>query len=163
MSSVEIARYDDLLALLTRDRVPHQADPEGRSAAIPTARGPLTGVLVLRWQEEQGVLPFIQTLPVTVPPDRVSAVESALARLNHALILPGFGINHEARTLYYRVLMPLFPGRPPRDEDVRTMFRAVVKTAADFLPALRRVALEEGNPETVVADARVDLAMGESG
>lgn len=157
-----IARYEDLLDLLRRDGVLHQADPNDRSVSVPTGRGALRGVLVIRWREDQGVAQFIQSLPITVPDDRIAAFDSALARLNHALMLPGFGLNHAAHVPYYRLAVPLFPGQPPRAEDVRAAFRTAVKTAADFLPALRRVAQEGANPETIVADARVDLALGEA-
>lgn len=154
-----ITRYEDLLDLLRKDGVLHQANLEERSVTIPTGRGELRGVLVIRWQGEQGVVQLVQSLPFTVPAERTAAFESALSRLNHALLLPGFGLNHEGSTPYYRLALPLFPGRPPRPEDVRAAFRTAVKTAADFLPALRRVATEGASPETIVADARVDLAL----
>jgi len=156
-----INRYEDLLDLLRKDGVLHQANLEDLSVTIPTGRGELRGVLVIRWQSEQGVAQLVQSLPFTVPADRVSAYEAALARLNHALLIPCFGLNHETNTPYYRLALPLFAGRPPRVEDVRAAFRTAVKTAADFLPALRRVAAEGANPETIVADARVDIALSE--
>lgn len=156
-----ITSYEELLDLLRKDGVLHQADLEERSVTIPTGRGELRGVLVIRWQADQGVMQLVQSLPFKVPDEQHAAYESALARINHALLIPGFGYNHEAGTPYYRLAMPIFPGRPPRAEDVRAAFRTAVKTAADFLPSLRRVATEGANPDTIVADARVDLALGE--
>ncbi len=156
-----ITRYEELLELLARDGVLHQADPGERAVTIPTGRGELRGVLVIRWQSEQNVVQLVQSLPLKVPDDRLPAFESSLARLNHALLLPGFGYNHDAGTPYYRLALPIFPDRPLRAEDVRAAFRTAVKTAADFLPALRRVVTEGASPETIVADARVDLALGE--
>lgn len=161
--SNSITSYDDLLDLLRKDGVLHQADVADRSITIPTGRGELRGVLMMRWQGEQGVLQLVQSLPFKVPDERLSAYESALARINHALLIPGFGYNHEVGSAYFRVALPMFPGRPLRAEDVRAAFRTAVKTSADFLPALRRVALEGAAPNTIVADARVDLALGEGG
>lgn len=157
--STNIASYEDLVALLQADGVLHEAQPDSRSVTIPTGRGELRGVLVLRWQPDRGVATFIQSLPLTVPSDRVAAFEAGLTRLNHALLLPGFGLSPAVNVPYYRLLLPLFPDRPPSAEHLRALFRVTVKTAADYLPALRRVAIEGGNPETIVEDASVDVAM----
>lgn len=159
--SKNIARYEDLIGLLQADGVLHEPHPETASVNIPTGRGTLRGVLVLRWQPDRGVASFIQSLPLTVPQDRVPAFEAALTRLNHALLLPGFGLSPGVNVPYYRLLLPLFPDRPPTGEHLRTLFRVTVKTAADYLPALRRVAVEGANPETIVEDAAVDQALGE--
>ena len=159
--ATNIASYEDLIALLQADGVLHESHAETRSVNIPTGRGALRGVLVLRWQPDRGVATLIQSLPMTVPPDRVAAFEAGITRLNHALLLPGFGLSPSVNVPYYRLLLPLFPDQPPRAEHLRTLFRVTVKTAADYLPALRRVALEGGNPETIVEDASVDIAMGE--
>ena len=155
-----IARYDDLLALRREDDVLHEARPETASVDVPTGRGALRGVLVLRWQPERGAATFIQSLPLTVPSDRVAAFQDAITRLNHALLLPGFGLAPGVNVPYYRLILPLFPDRPPTAEHLRLLFRATVKTAADALPALQRVALEGAGPETVVEDMRVEAAMG---
>lgn len=154
--------YQDLLDLLNRDAVLHQAEPGEQSARIPTRRGGFEGVLTIRWQERDRVIQFIHPLPIEVPSARLAAVESAVARINHALALPGFGINHEARGLYYRVAVPL-PREGADGLDVVAVFQATVKNAADFYPALRRVVLGESRPETVVADVQVDLALSMDG
>ena len=135
-----IATYEDLLSLLRDDGVLHEAHPETASVDVPTGRDSLRGVLVLRWQPERGVATFIQSLPLTVPPDRVPAFEHALVRLNHTLLLPGFGLAPEVNVPYYRLILPLFPDQPPTDAHIRLLFRATVKTAADALPGLRREA-----------------------
>ena len=155
----KIQSFQDLLALLVQDQVLHQSTGDPAAVAIPTRRGAMEGMLLLRWQAAQGVVQFVQSLPLEVPPDRVSAVEDALVRLNHALALPGFGLNPTARTVYFRVVLPLHPSMPVTDMMVRALFSATVRNAADFLPVLQRVALEGASPEHVVADAQVDMAL----
>jgi hypothetical protein len=85
-------------------------------------------------------------------------MEAAVTRLNHALALPGFGLNHQTSTLYFRVTLPVAAaGVSP--QDLQSVFRAAVRTAFDMLPALRRVAEEGADPTMIVEDARIDLTI----
>ena len=155
---VIIRSYQDILDLLARDGLMHQADTADLSVRIPTQRGPFEGVLLLRWQERDGVMQLIHPLPLRARPDRLAAVESAVLRLNHALALPGFGLNHQTGTLYFRVTLPVAAaGVSP--QDLQSVFRAAVRTAFDMLPALRRVAEEGADPTMIVEDARIDLTI----
>ena len=154
-----INNFQDLLSLLARDQVLHQTTSDPNAVAIPTRRGTMEGVLLLRWQAAQGVVQLVQSLPLEVPIERVAAVQDAILRLNHALAMPGFGINPALRTPYYRVVLPLHASMPVTDMMLRALFSAAVRNAADFLPSLQRVALENASPEGVVADAQVDMAL----
>lgn len=155
---VIIRSYQDILDLLARDGLMHQADTADLSVRIPTQRGPFEGVLLLRWQERDGVMQLIHPLPLRARPDRLSAVESAVLRLNHALALPGFGIDHGSGQLYYRVTLPVVPDGVS-DRAVQSVFRAAVRTVYDLLPALRRVVEEGATAEAIVADATIDMAL----
>lgn len=155
----KIQSFQDLLALLAADQVLHQTTADPSAVAIPTRRGTMEGMLLLRWQAAQGVVQLVQSLPVVVPEDRVAAVEDALVRLNHALALPGFGMNPTARTVYFRVVLPIHPSMPVTDTMVRALFSSTVRNAADYLGVIQRVAFEGASPEHVVADAQVDLAL----
>ena len=155
---LQLTAFDHLVALMNRDGVFHQVHPDDKSVRIPTKKGALEGLLIVRWQDRDGVLQFIHPLPVEVAPGRLGAVESAITRVNHALALPGFGFNHDAGLLYFRVTAPL-PPEGVSDRLVQALFRATVRTSADFFPALKRVAQDGGNPETVIADAQIDVAM----
>ena len=61
--------YQDLLDLLNHDSVLHKADNEKMSATIPTRRKDLDGVMIIRWQQKDGVVQFIQTMPTDIPED----------------------------------------------------------------------------------------------
>lgn len=155
---VIIRSYQDILDLLARDGVMHQADAADLSVRIPTQRGPFEGVLLLRWQDRDGVMQLIHPLPLRARPDRLSTIESALLRLNHALALPAFGLDHGSGQLYYRVTLPVVPDGVS-DRTVQSVFRATVRTVYDLLPALRRVVEEGASAEGIVADASIDLAL----
>lgn len=159
--TVIIRSYQDILNLLARDGILHQADPPDLSVRIPTARGAVEGLMLLRWQERDGVMQLIHPLPLRARADRLSEVEGAILRLNHALALPGFGLDHGSGQLYYRATLPVVPDGVT-DRTVQSVFRAVVRSVYDLLPALRRVVEEGASAEGVVADASVDLALGAS-
>ena len=151
-----IASYPELLELLAREGVLHQARTEEKSVTIPTEKGTLDGMLLMRWQDSDGVIQFIQSLPLEIAEDKLALVESAIARLNHALALPGFDLNHEYRLLTYRQVLPIYPRGYVHPAEIQAMFRVTVKTASDFLPTLARVLRGEGTLGNIVADAQRD-------
>lgn len=131
-----IRSFQDLLHVLERDGVPHQAEPAEQSVRIPTLHGDLDSVLLLRWQDSDGVIQFIQALPLVVPEDKLGLLSEALTRLNHVMAIPGFDLNHGHRLLSFRLYLPLYPRGEVAPFEVQAMFRLAVKTAADFLPVL---------------------------
>lgn len=151
-----IASYRELLDLLAREGVLHQARTEEKSVTIPTEKGTLDGMLLMRWQDSDGVIQFIQSMPLEIAEDKIALVESAIARLNHALALPGFDLNHDYRLLTYRQVLPIYPRGYVHPAEIQAMFRVTVKTAADFLPTLARVLRGEGTLGNIVADAQRD-------
>ncbi len=151
-----IASYPELLELLAREGVLHQARTEEKSVTIPTEKGTLDGMLLMRWQDSDGVIQFIQSLPLEIAEDKLALVESAIARLNHALALPGFDLNHEYRLLTYRQVLPIYPRGYVHPTEIQAMFRVTVKTASDFLPTVARILRGEGTLGNIVADAQRD-------
>ena len=162
MSSTPLLSYNDLLAALTRDGVMHQASPAERSVMIPTRIGASDAAMILRWAPDQGALHVVQSLPLAVPAEARAAVSHAMNLLNHALALPGFGLDHENRRLYFRTVLPITPGGV-NPADVQALFRAMVRTSLDLLPPIRRVLEGGASPEGVVVDASIELTLGDSG
>ena len=75
-----IASYSDLLDLLAREGVLHQARTEEKSVTVPTEKGTLDGMLLMRWQDSDGIIQFIQSLPLEIPADKIPLIESAIRR-----------------------------------------------------------------------------------
>lgn len=148
-----LASFDDLVALLTHDNVPHQADAAQGRVVIPTESGPLVGEMLLLWEADSPVVQFIHPLDFEVPMERIAAAESAIARINHALVLPGFGLDHDHRYLYYRLSTPRRPDGTLLPDEVERLFRTTVNTARDFFLPLQAVALRGADPANVVAAA----------
>ena len=150
--------FADLLHVLVQDGVPHQADHAESTVRIPTQRGDLDSVLLLRWQDSDGVIQFIQALPLPVSQEQVGLVCDALTRLNHAMAIPGLDLNHTHRVLAYRLYLPLYPRGEVAAGEVQAMFRLAVKSASDMLPVLTRLLSGQVAPSDIVAAAQEHLA-----
>jgi hypothetical protein len=151
-----VANFQDLLELLKNDNVPHRANPEQQSVEIPTQSGSLEGELLILWDARSSLVQCIHPLPFEVPEDRIPAAESAISRINHALTLPGFGLNHVSRLLYYRLSVPRRDDGTLSAQELQRLFRTTVSTAADFYLPLLGVVLEGKNPEQVMAEATLE-------
>ena len=81
-------------------------------------------------------------------------VSDAVTRLNHALAIPGFDLNHQHGLVAYRLYLPIYPRGSIRPNEVQAMFRLTVKTAADFFPTIRRIIAGEIKPEDIVDEAK---------
>ena len=154
----QIASFTDLVRLLERDGVPHQSDLAEMMVQIPTQRGPLDSVMLIRWQQSDGVIQFIQALPLEVPEDKLGALVDAVTRLNHVLAVPGFDVNHGRRILAYRLYLPIYPRGAVGATELQSMFSLAVKSAAELMPVLARVLSGAVKPEDVVADAQKEYA-----
>jgi hypothetical protein len=152
----QLTCFADLLALLARDQVPHQVGPEEQTVYVPTSSAAGDGMQLMRWQAGDGILSLVQSTPVEVPPERLGAVEGAVARLNHALPWPGIDLDHERGRVTLRRVLPLAPGVDA--EAVRAAFRSGVACAAALQPTLRRVASGALAASDALADAQRELA-----
>lgn len=149
-----------LRQLLDADGVPYAAQPEVGSVHVAVRQPPLEeGTLTIRVQPQDAVLQFFIALPIEVADERVSAMESAIARINHVLAVAGFGLDHGSRVAYVRTTAPMPPGEPLHAELVRAWFSMTVRLAADFVEPLRRVAESGANPATILNDVVVEAAL----
>lgn len=157
-SSTVINSYQDLLNLLTHDGVIFTAEPQVQTVRVSTQMRGIEGEQLIRFQDDDGVMQFIQWMPLTnIPQSAMPAVESAVSRLNHLLAVPGLDINHQHRFVAYRVALPILPGLGVAAEIVRACFRIAVKSGMDLVPTLRRIISGELQPEGVLEDAAREM------
>jgi hypothetical protein len=149
-----LGSFDDLVAMLTKEDVPYEATPSKRSVRIATHRGGVDGVQVIRWQSEDGVVQFIQSVIGGVPVDRLPAIAEAVARLNHALPIPGLDLGHDNGLVAYRLILWMTPDGEVEPDAVRACFRFAARTGSDMVAILARVAAGEAEASDVVNDAR---------
>lgn len=153
-----ISSYQDLVNLLTHDGVMFTAEPQSQSVRVATQMRGIEGEQLIRFQDADGVVQFIQWMPITnIPQSMLPAIESAVSRLNHLLAVPGLDLNHQYRFVAYRVTLPLLPGQGASPDLIRACFRIAVKSGADLVPTLRRVLSGELRPEGVLEDAAREM------
>jgi hypothetical protein len=148
-----ITCYEDLLQLFIREQLPYQADPSVQQIILPTALKSLNGELMILWDAQNNLVQCIHPLPFEVPVDRSAAAESAIAWINHALVIPGFGFNHEARLLYYRLSQPQREDGTLTVKEMQRLVQTCIQTTESFNLALQQVVLDAMNPDQVLTYA----------
>ncbi len=158
VSPTLVASYQDLVNLLTQDGVAFTAEPQSQSVRVATQMRGIDGEQIIRFQDADGVVQFIQWMPIAnIPPTAMAVLESAVNRLNHLLAVPGLDINHQYRFVAYRVTLPILPNSGVSADLIRACFRIAVKSGADLVPTLRRIISGELQPEGVLEDAAREM------
>ena len=145
-----LTSYQDVLEVLTGDSVLHQPNNKNQSIRIPTKRKDLDAVMIIRWQTNEGVISFVQSMPMELPEERVKSLETVMMRLNHMLAIPGFSINHENRLPYYRLVIPLNPRGGIQTNEFHLYLQLTLKHATTFFGPLKQVAEEGADPVEVI-------------
>ena len=138
MPTARLTKFDDLLAYLRENNVPHKADPAGLSVELPLATPANAGSVYVRWEKD---LPYVQVIyPFVgeVPDARVPDVESAIVRVNNTIKLPGFGYEHGNHIIYMRLCVQLYDEGISATSFQRQVF-AVLQNANEFVGAFRDV------------------------
>lgn len=149
--------FDDLLELMQRDGLMHQADRPTFTVHVPTQLGELDGLMMLRWLEHEGVIQLVHALPFIVPWKTRPDFIEALNILNHALPLAGFSLHPTQAMPYYRRELPFAPRGWIFDEELRWWFGMSVDVVQTFLQPLQRLASGDLSTDSFLEDPRLDL------
>ena len=145
-----VQNFDALVELLNRDSVTHQTDVDEQYVVIPTEKGGMDSVFVISWAGEDGVVHFIHQMPIEMPKDKLNDVETAMVRLNHAMPVPGLGINHDSELLYFRMTIPIQPRGGMTPQEVRAFFSHTLSQSEEWRPVMSAVIKGEVSPESIV-------------
>ena len=145
-----LGSFQDLKALFVSRDVPIVTDEARQAVEIPTYIRGEGHRAVLLWDPRATLLLVIQPLAVEVPLDREGAMTDALARVNHALVLPGFGYDHDRHAVYFRWVVPRESEGGMREAAVDQAIATVLQSCREFLPGLRAVASAQISPDQVV-------------
>ncbi len=147
-----LSSFDDLVAFLARENVPHDIDREAQVVELPTNEASLPGRLYLRWEKHVPFINMVQFVAIDVPVARIAELERAIARLNNKLDVPGFGLDDANRRLYNRTCIPVPAGIEPAL--LNQLGLGCITQAKQFAPAFRAVI--DGKPGAdilAIADA----------
>ena len=132
MATARLTKFEDLLAYLRENNVPHKADPDGVELGLANS------VVYIRWEK---TLPYVQVIhPMigNVPEARERDIEVAICRANSTIKLPGFGYDHINHIIYMRLCMQLYDTGVAPAVFQRQVF-AVLENGNQFLPVFRDI------------------------
>lgn len=155
--------FEDLKSLLSRRDVPTLVDEERQAVEIPTFIRGEPHQAVLLWDPRASLLAVIQPIHVPVSAEVEPAVLDALARVNHALVLPGYGYDHERRTIYFRWVVPREPEGAMSEASLDRAVNTALQSCRDFLPSLRAVASGAVPSSAVLTHAAAQLQRERAG
>lgn len=147
---MQIANFDGLVEVLQKENVPFRADRDNQIVEIAVHTGPLHTEMVIRWELRLLLAQFIVAFPFHVPVERITAVEHALAIINHRLIMPGFGLDNDKRLLYFRLVTPRQDDGAMSYDHIHRLISAAVDTLLDFYPLLVSVVTEGKEPDALL-------------
>lgn len=148
-----LTSFADLIALLDQEGVPHQDDAPAGRVILPTQAQGMVGEMLILWEPRSAIIQCIHPLPLAVPPERLSAAESAITRINHALVLPGFGLSHDNGGIYFRLSVPRREDGSLSSGELQRLISTTINTARDFYAPLSEVIQNNKNPESVLSEA----------
>lgn len=162
---VQIKSIEELVTIFERDKINHEAKLDQLYVAVPIQRGGFKSVQVIRWVVNDGVVHFIQVIPIKIPAEQLPSMESALVRLNHSYPVPGLGLNHENLTPYFRLTVPLQPRGYLLESEIKEYFSFCVSQALQFTPTLAGIANGDVPAEGALAyhRERIQAAIGPLG
>ena len=136
--SQRLASFDELVAFLVAQAIPHQVDAANQVVNLATRAPTPPFPLVIRWERAIPFIQIIQQITPEVPDARVRELEAALARINDVAMIPGYGFSYATKVLYYRLATPIFDGGIASDMLDRST-AAVMNNAAQMAAALQAV------------------------
>ena len=160
-----LTTFDQLLSFLAENKFPHAVDRAHQVVELPSKAAPLPGNLLIRWEKRLPFVQFIQFMIDDVPAARIQELEGAIARINCALEVPGVGLDHARRRLYFRLTMPVFAPEGIAATTFHRMGQACVAQAKDLHAAFQAVV--DGNPgaeiERIAREKRAARPQAEGG
>src|SRR5690349_13083525 len=138
MPVTRFRNYDDLIAFLKENNVPHKAEPEKLTVHVTVGDPQKVSDVHIRWEKD---LPYVQVIfPFVpeVPPNRIADVESAICRANNQMKLPGFGLEYQSCFVYMRTVIQLAEDGVAAHLFQRQVF-SVIQNASELVGAFRDV------------------------
>lgn len=159
MENKAVVTFDDLVALLRAEDVQCQPDEPNQLVVFAVKNGPLESEMIIRWEKQLMLAQFAVAFPYKIPPPHMALTEHAIALVNHRLVMPGLGIDHDPRMLYYRVVVPRGDDGSLSYDHLFRLVSTTIDTMVDFFPLLAEVVLHGHAPEPLLDELAPKLAL----
>lgn len=144
-----VGTCEALAEAMQRDGVPVDCPAGSDRILFPAVDSGLDTTAVLIWPAQVALLQLMLPLRFAIVPAHRAALCEAVVRLNHALVLPGFGVDVARGLVYFRGVLAREPDGSVGVDAVRRMVQASISTAARFGTVLAQVADGSLQPEDV--------------
>ena len=134
----QLRSYDELVAFLVAQKIPHKADAANHAVQIATQPPALPGPAFVRWETKIPYLQIMQQITGPVSDERVREIETAISHVNDTAMIPGYGFSYTGKVAYYRLSVPVYDGSIS-SESLDRAITAVLNNAAQLEPALKKV------------------------
>jgi hypothetical protein len=81
-------------------------------------------------------------------------IESAIARINHVIVLPGFGFDHQNCYVYYRLSIPRREDNSLSVAELENLVQTCIITGTEFHELLSEVAIGSISANEIVKVAK---------
>lgn len=143
--------FPSLLEFLSEQQAPHVRDPGAPAVILHSRLGQQRAPVSVRWVVGDGAVYIEQQVPVHVPQGRVAEVAILVARINHALQVPGFGLDPDTGALTFRLVALLdLDGMLPV-QHLQDLLATAAHTVGDHLAVLQASAAPP--PRSATSDA----------
>ena len=138
-----VESYADLVESFEAMKIKFQNNEEGRTIMFETRRKGFEGVMVVKWDDRNGVMHLIQTMPLRIEKENFDRFLLVAQKLNHGFLFPGLGINLDNGGTYYRLSIPVSPRGYLLRNELETYTRFSISKAAEFLPTIKKAMNEK--------------------
>jgi hypothetical protein len=135
-----LTTFVDMVMFLDRQPTLMRAEPEKDRVVVSTAGRGLPGEMAILWDQQNTLVQCLYPLPFQIPVERMSAMDEAVTRINHALVLPGLGVDHGSRLVYCRVVAPRRDDGSLSEAEFERLVATTLQTSLDLYQALQEVA-----------------------
>lgn len=147
---LQIKSYDDLVSTYKRLNIEVKSNEKNQTLMFQTGRPNFAGVMVVKWDQINGVCHFIQTMPYEIKKEDYALYLEAAAKLNHGFLFPGIGLDMTRGGSYYRLSVPIEPRKYLFDFEISSYTNFTLNKASEFLPTLKKVMNREATVDDVV-------------
>lgn len=141
MTQPLIDSFDALRAQLERENLPFKVAADvSNTVSLPTKLGAVDSLLHIRWEGTPGVVQFVQTIPLIVPPSRRADVGALLHRLNHQIAVLGYTFDADKGVIGYRTQAFLGVDKALAPAMVGAMIAVAARTVTENLTDIEQAA-----------------------
>ena len=138
-TGIKVTSFEELVNVFKTRNIAIESNSKNQVIQINASQDDSRSVLVIKWDNKNGVIHYIQVMPLILKEEQEALFLQSAAILNHGFLFPGIGINPVNHGTYYRLSLPISPRGYLWDFEVITLTRFTMNKAAEFLPTLTAI------------------------